>query len=554
MVCFDTVSIYSDPVSGSPNRTYTENSLHRPQPFGNTVGALANSPEAVWYKVAPRDLDLFSYMELPTPDTSTGNPVNPVTAKSYSFIKCDLAAEDKLWGIEHIYGWIDEVKLRVSRGDKSSVGIRWHVDWYHTLGEFATFGCGRILRGPQSFARPDTSAPRRWVYDSKKDLIPSRTSRYVIVEYIKKLPSSDPDEPYNQIVLAWWQIGETISIQGVGNLPTVSMDGIYAGEIEESLGLDPDVIVGAWLSPFQPFSAVHATRYNANVAWRESYATQYNKGNVDMGTFVCTTDDSSKCVLLDPYGSPAWVVPWGYTFASVDWIIDIGTAGASVIYRFKEASGTHYNEGCIVSVPMISIPITSNSMASYVYSGQREYDIRMREIQKNQAAINGIAGVGTSAIGGAVAGSMAAGPAGTAAGAIAGIVSSTIGTAVSYVSAGHFDRKTQEAVDKLTANQADAPIITAGGPGGFMDYTVNPGDCIVKMVRDSVSLAELTAEQSELGYLTDCWSTDCDSLLWTPSLSLASGGWRISGLEVLGLHREARDYIAAIFERGVHID
>ena len=72
---------------------------------------------------------------------------------------------------------------------------------------------------------------------------------------------------------------------------------------------------------------------------------------------------------------------------------------------------------------------------------------------------------------------------------------------------------------------------------------------IVKLVRDAESAAELTAEQSELGYITDTFAADCSTIIST------GGGLRIEGLEVKGaISREGREYIAALFARGVHID
>ena len=72
---------------------------------------------------------------------------------------------------------------------------------------------------------------------------------------------------------------------------------------------------------------------------------------------------------------------------------------------------------------------------------------------------------------------------------------------------------------------------------------------IVKLKRDPESLEELETEQSELGYLTDSYKTDCSSII------AAGGGLRIEGLEIKGdIPREGKNYIASLFARGVHID
>lgn len=198
----------------------------------------------------------------------------------------------------------------------------------------------------------------------------------------------------------------------------------------------------------------------------------------------------------------------------------------------------------VISVPLPSVPITSNTKSSYVYSGERDYDMTMRELQKEQAAISGISGSGTSALGGYLAGSM--GKVGGGVGAIAGLAANLIGTSVNYAASTYFDSKTQEAVDKLKSNQANNVLNTAGG-----NAWVSAGAKwkIVTLVRDAVSSAELTAEQSELGYVTDTFAADCSTII------SQGGGLRIEGLEVKGgISREGREYIAALFARGVHID
>ena len=72
---------------------------------------------------------------------------------------------------------------------------------------------------------------------------------------------------------------------------------------------------------------------------------------------------------------------------------------------------------------------------------------------------------------------------------------------------------------------------------------------MVVMERDAVSAAELTAEQSELGFVTDTYAADCSAI------AALGGGVRIEGLEVRGdIPKEGRMYIAALFARGVHLD
>ena len=178
----------------------------------------------------------------------------------------------------------------------------------------------------------------------------------------------------------------------------------------------------------------------------------------------------------------------------------------------------------------------------------------MREIQRNQNLLNGVMGSTNSAIGGAVAGSMAAPGVGTIAGAAAGLITGLTSAGVNYFMSGAFDYQTQQAVDKLTANQAAGLIITAKGrrglePMGKAKNTGAYGWSLLKMVADPQSKAEYDMEHMELGWDTDTYCTDCSSFI------MAGGPLRIQNLIMHGdLPKEGREYIRQLFERGVHID
>ena len=176
--------------------------------------------------------------------------------------------------------------------------------------------------------------------------------------------------------------------------------------------------------------------------------------------------------------------------------------------------------------------------------------MRQKAIQRDRSAVNGIAGIGTQAIGGALAGTAAAPGAGTAVGAIAGLVSGIAGTAVNYFTAGEFDSREQHNVDTLTSRQTAGMIANAGGVCGIVQpYGSMIGWNMLTMVRDPVSLAEIEVEQEELGYDTDTYVADCTNLI------SGGGPLRIEGLRVKGdIPKEGKEYIAGLFSRGVHID
>lgn len=426
-----------------------------------------------------------------------------------------------------------------------------------------TIGAGRIRRGPAALARPGSMMPRMWIQQTAKNLMSSEVAQkipWVIVSYTE----TDPNTHYTTITYLNWQPGVSIT-DGGNTYSTPSWDDVYGGLIEEKLGLDPRSVVGAWVAPMP---ASLSSIYTHTVGGVTYAAYEYfNSGSTvsavfDMNNHV-QTDDLIKWVFEDTTGTEMFTAPWGLAFRYIIEQIDVGSSGANVMFylatktEYDAAAGdmskfTHASEGRLFSFPLPALPVTENAWQSYNYTGERAYDIEMREIQKNQNAINGIAGVGTSAIGGAIAGSMVLPGPGTVAGAVAGIATGAISTVTNYATSGHYDNRTQEAVDKLTSSQTAAMIVTARGRRGIEPFGKSGetfGWCVIKMQADPTSAADIYADQSELGYATDAYRTDCSLFI------SAGGGLRIEGLEVKGnIPSEGKAYIAALFARGVHLD
>ena len=413
-----------------------------------------------------------------------------------------------------------------------------------------SLGAGRFKRGPETYKRPEPSVPRRWVKKSNRQISWDGTSNpFVIVSYTE----TDPNTHYTTLATIFWQIGGTIVSEGT-TYQTCNWDEIFTGKMDELLGLDPETIVGAWISPIAPqnvtasLEVVHGSTKAAFKCgiYSESAATTL----IDL-VHAVGTDDNQKIVFYDITGTEMYTVPWGIEFRYINAKVDVGSTGANLMIYLEPLAGHWLKEGYegrLFEFPLPSLPVTDNAWSSYNYTGEREYDIRARQIQRDQAGVNGVAGIGTSAIGGAIAGSIVPGV-GTAVGAAAGLISGALGTGVNYLTSGEFDRQAQEAVDKLKSSQNSALILTARGITGLEPSGIDPGWNMVVMERDAVSAAELTAEQSELGFVTDTYAADCSAIV------ALGGGVRIEGLEVRGdIPKEGRAYIAALFARGVHLD
>lgn len=407
-----------------------------------------------------------------------------------------------------------------------------------------SLGPGRFKRGPASIKRPEPSEPRKWIYSAASNYrVGQAQEEWVILRYVKTYDNK------TQIITCFWE-ASTNYTEGGQTYHPVDLLKLYAGLVEEYIGIDADTILGCWVSPVSPYSTDTAPVQKVG-----SYYYYYMDGGMTPVTYMIgplatpfVTDDDTKTVVVDHIGAPVGTLPWGTSASYLNLTVDTGSSSCNLIMTFRQKLLESITEASVmntvISVPLPSVPITSNAKSSYVYSGERDYDMTMRELQKEQAAVSGIAGSGTSAIGGSIAGSM--GKAGGSVGAVAGLAANLIGTSINYAASTHFDAKSQEAVDKLKSNQANNVLNTAGG-----NAWVSAGSKwkIVTLVRDAESAAELTAEQSELGYITDTYAADCSTIVAT------GGGLRIEGLEVKGgISREGREYIAALFARGVHLD
>jgi len=561
---------------------YEEDDLHKPLFTRSAVrdadtGCFARNEDVLYSfdRVTPRKGRELDTMELPIPwdefQGAVGLLSTPklVTAKFSGLNMADAYV--------FVYGWIEDAEPVSVKGPESNTRIHWHPDWWLIYSDFAwftmqsvqhaaawsprrvSFGEGHLLSGPETYARPDTSEPRKWELESSTPLKTSfgTGEQWAIIAYTYNEQINNIR--FTQIDYLFWQVGAPI-VAGSNTYASPDYAEIFEGDLEELLGLDPQSITGCWLSPIQPRSTSQTPKvgrtvgettyaaYRSGVFNKIAFETRIWVDNNDHSVML-KTDDYRKVVFIDTGGAPIYTAPWGITFSSVRMCVDMGTSGCSIQCYLDNGDGNKAEEGRLFSFPLPSLPITENAWQSYNYSGQRDYDVRMREISRNQAAVNGISGIGTSAIGGAIAGSAVAPGPGTMIGAVAGIVAGSVGTIANYASSGYFDVKAQSATDKLVSNQASALIVTAYGMQGLFPMGKDEGMRMVVMKRDDVSMAELVSEHTELGWSTSVYSADCSSLI------SAGGPLRIEGLRVKGdMSNDGKRYISEMFARGVHLD
>lgn len=571
------VRIYSKLTIGTT--VYEEDDLHKPY-FTRTA------PRQGDFKSFAKDADRLYTFRNVRPRKGREFDEMELDIAWDEFAGCKLFATPKLVVIKFpslntagsytfIYGWIDDAEPVATKGPQTNTRIKWHVDWWLSWADYNWFmvlgqqqilanwfprrvsiGSGRLLKGPSRFARPSSSAPRKWLLEDAKSIIDDRdprsdTGTWWAVMCTTETSGTPPSEVVTKIVYYYWPIGEKITGAARSSPGWFS---IYSGQTEEYLGIDPSGIKGFWVAPSNPWKKGGKIKNLTNASVYELTSMLVTSSDTKTLPESIQTDDKRKIVFADPTGAEMFTVPWGIQFKTIVTWYDIGsTAAALCVYLgetdtpIRERKGA---EGRFFSFPLPSLPVTENAWTSYNYTGQRDYDMEQKAIQRDRSAVNGIAGIGTQAIGGALAGTAAAPGAGTAIGAVAGLASAIIGTAVNYFTAGEFDSRDQRSVDTLTSRQTAAMIVNAGGYGGIIQpYGSMIGWNMLTMVRDPVSLAEIEVEQEELGYDTDTYVKNCTNLI------SGGGPLRIEGLRVKGdIPKEGKEYIASLFSRGVHID
>ena len=573
---FPDVKIYSKLTIGTT--VYEEEDLHKPYftrtaSRGGNFKSFAKDADKLYNftDVQPRKGKEFSEMELEIAwDEFTG-------VKLYETPKLIVIRFSKLntaGAYTFVYGWVDDAEPVATKGPQPNTRIKWHIDWWLTWTDYnwfqisgepaaqknwlprkVTIGAGRLLKGPSQFARPSSSAPRKWLVEKAESMFDDSDPLFGpdtlwAVMCATNTSGTPPDTIVTSIAYYFWPIGKKID---EALHPSPDYATIFTGRIEETMGIDPSRILGFWAAPFKPLMVGKIKNFDSVSVYEvEDFTAVGNAKTWTLDQGAVQTDDKRKIIFTDPAGAEMYTAPWGIPFRSITGQIDIGTSVAVLhVYlgETDEGNGRNGAEGRFFSFPLPSLPVTENAWSSYNYSGQRDYDLEQKAIQRDRSAVNGIAGIGTQAIGGALAGTAAAPGAGTAIGTIAGLASGMIGTAVNYFTAGEFDSREQRSVDTLTSRQTAGMLINSGGRTSLRPIGTYWGWNMITMVRDPVSLAEIEVEQEELGYDTDTYVVDCTNLIST------GGPLRIEGLRVKGdIPKEGREYISSLFARGVHID
>ena len=281
--------------------------------------------------------------------------------------------------------------------------------------------------------------------------------------------------------------------------------------------INPENIIGCWVDPFGNdwwytiFTEVWHD--NNRKLWRTELG-KFNGRTQSTLTWVIselTSYDPAKeqIGLTDMAGNLVWVTDGFHYDGDIKFSLNITMTTARWFVYIKR-NNVFTNGECRATIPCEPCDIFSDTFTSYAIQ-QRPFLEENRRIQKDQSAINGLAGIGTNAIGGAVAGSMVAPGPGTVAGAVGGAVSSLIGTGVSYFSTDAFNKAVQESEDKQALVQTDNLRFEGSAIADYLrDYC---GVSIVKIENDDNSYSAYLNDVNTFGYYYNTEYPDIETLL-----------------------------------------
>lgn len=495
---------------------------------------------------------------LPTPDfTYTGNYV-PSTADIFSKLKlrvpyttlldCSYLAItlDMNNGTDRtFYGWIDNVSIISDTTSSALTQIDWHVDLWRTYISSAVIGSGMVRRRPMltDDAIPPQEYPHRYFEVGTPISFLSGNVWYLIFNRVYN------DETVTRTETGYFAVSKTTPSGSINGAP--SLNDIISGSWDERLGMDPNTISSVFLSPIEPGTSGWS-QVTTSSGCKYYKATQLNciqETTFDLGTEAMTTDTVTYAVMgFD--GEIIGTLPWGVPvrYFKIRTVID--SASAYLQIRCDDIK-SHANGTCF-TLPLIAVDLTSNSWSSYVYSGARQADIDQRAAETNKALESGLAGVGTSAITGAVSGAQMAalgGPLGMLAGGLMGAVSSSatqaMNTTSSYMISNKYNDVFQDIQDYRAANQSNGLLMSGTG---FDCLRYGQVPTVVRLSKDEYSVTQRNNDIAIYGAKVSEPRESCQELVD------AGGPLQITNVVVRGaIPVQAKEYIRGRLSTGVRM-
>ena len=566
---------------------YTESGVERPP-----IGSVLPSPDHTIYDLRPDKNALFSQLALKGAFTDLMNT-------SYLRAEYDSNNGEPLT----IYGWVDMVALRSDTEDFPMTVISWHPDLWRTFNSQALFKAGTVRRRPAMGEMPPQPYSVRYrTVTSSEDLLPDSDIWFFF--NIVEQANAGHTTAIRACCCPFKIKGQTGpgSASGLwiannnGSNPAQAMNfsQVMTGLMDECLGIDPAALVCACISPIPPMpytgsgsedDPIKIPRVDISTWYVDSGRkhSQWNyfisvtgqpqaEGMDAMYEYSGTLSDPIRTNDTESYsirwldGSTAGVLPWGLTVKDYKYRLLNEVTDFYIQIRFDGIDSSP--EGLCFTIPLAHVAITSNSWNSYLYSGQREYEIQMRNLNSNRqlaqglmSTVSNIGGQMTNAASTEMMGSMTqtmAAEAGAVAPAVAGLPGlglialgvqvggSLIGTAGNYaMDTMYFNREFQRWEDYRAAMQTDN-ILTQGNSADIAFHGAPLS--IVCMSSDDYSRTQRDTDISMYGCHVCEPKTSCQSIVE------AGGPLQITNLTVGGdIPVQAKEYMRVMFSNGVRL-
>lgn len=544
---------------------YTDGCMELP-----AVNNVLPSPDLVFTDLNPTKNRMFSEIRVPE---------DYVTLLDYSYMS--ITVDNNNGSDMTFYGWIDSVDMLSDTLNAPITQINWHVDLWRTYMADAEFGSGMVKRRRASGDLPPQNPSYRYLTPGTAvDVLQNDGIWWVIVALTKDVNVGTTENPDWETTLEYRVVpvkkGNFYTYDGnvyiSSNKRALSLKEIFRGSWDESWGIDPEKVISVFLSPLAPTTYTgtgsQASPINANlaVAGEDEKAYYEMSGNrypfVDFygsfGTGVTyTTTDTVQYAVRGFDGETIGILPWGIPVRGVYARLVYNTTSAYIQLRFITGTTEDYTlmhqYGLTYNLPCLALDVTANTWSSYVYSGQRQYDMDQRKLSSEASAVSGGLSIGASALTGAASGAMLGSVVpgigtllGGAVGALGGVVSGAISTGGNYLYETNYKNdEMQRMEDYAHAMQADGLLL----PGGGIDCIFyGCGLTLVPLSIDSYSSTQYTSDMTLYGAKVSEPVSNCTALI------SAGGPLQIENLIVKGdIPPVAKEYIKQRFAQGVII-
>ena len=466
-----------------------------------------------------------------------------------------------------VYGYVDEVSIISDTSSLPSISVKWHVDPWETFKGNMSLGYAHVLRAASGYhPLQGYSSVRRYISDTRSlfttETFMGKDVWWVVIAHTVNVNT------YTVMQFITYPIADTDVYTIYGALTSSGTPKEFpsacdtaAGFWDEYLGISPNAITGAWISPIPPFGISNLngggaqnnpyyvddpmnTWYFDDTAAKAYFRMMKNIGVYseklpsESGSITSlTTTERHPAVVCGFDGEPLQEFPVGVTLKNFTYRMTLDALECSISVRFNGIASRA--DGLNVTIPCLSLDLTENAWSEYNYSGQREYDIDSRNIASAQSMVE-------KTISGATQGFIMGGfnPAGAglsaAAGAVGGVVQGGLDLAV-------FNPMQQNAIDKQRSKQT-AGILLSGGAFDAIAHGEVPKLKVYSF--DSISEAMALSSDTYHGYAVDLFVSNLGSYI----SSSTTGFWQAEGVNIGGsVPADAKRYIAELLRRGVYL-